>query len=78
VLRPELLPGYIQLLSREEALRGKRIGDMKIIQQRPDPAAGGRAGAVAAPVPGSGPAQREPRQLEYVEFSIGTDAAAGG
>ena len=35
-LRPELLPGYLQLLSREAALRGKRIGDMKIVQSSQD------------------------------------------
>lgn len=78
VLRPELLPGYIQLLSREEALRGRRIGDMKIIQARQDPSRAGPAGAGVAP--GSEQVQAELRRQHYVEFSIGADAApdAGG
>ena len=92
VLRPDLLTGYLQSLSREKALRGRAIGDMKIVQQQPDPAAGGQRNASAAPgapqtsggpqTPGSpqtsgGPgAQRLPRPPEYVEFSIGTDAPA--
>lgn len=75
-LRPELLPGYIQLLSREEALRGRRIGDMKIIQRRQDPSRTGPASADAAPKQGSEPSPREPRRQDYVEFSIGTDATA--
>ena len=79
VLRPDLLPGYLQSLSREKTLRGRAIGDMKIVQQRPDPAAGAQRAAAAAPAPAAGAeaAQRQaPRPPEYVEFSIGTDAPA--
>ncbi|MFH1045194.1 MAG: hypothetical protein V1796_09195 [Pseudomonadota bacterium] len=76
VLRPELLPGYIQLLSGEEALRGRRIGDMKIIQPRQDPSKTGPASVGAAPKPGSEPSPPELRRQDYVEFSIGTDATA--
>jgi len=75
-LRPELLPGYIQLLSREQALRGRRIGDMKIVQARQDPSRRGPAGANAAPKSGTEPSPRETRQQGFVEFSIGSDATA--
>lgn len=76
VLRPELLPGYIRLLSREETLRGRRIGDMKIIQPRQDPSNTGPGSVAAAPKLGSEQSPRELRRQESVEFSIGTDAAA--
>lgn len=76
VLRPELLPGYIQLLNREEALRGRRIGDMKIIQPRQDPSKAGLESAGAVPKQGSEQPPRELRRQDYVEFSIGSDAAA--
>lgn len=78
VLRPELLPGYIRLLSREQALRGRRIGDMKIIQSRQDPSRTGGGSAGDAPRPGSEQAPPETRRRDYVEFSIGTDAAPEG
>ena len=78
VLRPELLPGYIRLLSREDALRGKRIGGMKIIQSRQEPSAVGGGSAGDAPKPGSGSAPLELRRRAYVEVSIGTDAAPEG
>lgn len=76
VLRPELLPGYIRLLSREQALRGRRIGDMKIIQPRQTPSNTGLGTVGAAPKPGSEPSPPELRRQDYVEFSIGTDATA--
>lgn len=80
VLRPELLPGYIRLLSREEALRGRRIGDMKIIQPQQDPSNSGRGSVGAAPKQGSEPSPRDLQRQGYVEFSIGADATvdAGG
>jgi hypothetical protein len=74
-LRPELLPGYLQLLSREAALRGKRIGDMKIVQSPQDPRAGAGI-ATAAAKQGSASAAGGVRRQDYVEFSIGTEAAA--
>ncbi len=82
VLRPDLLTGYLQSLSREKALRGRAIGDLKIVQQQPDPAASSQRSATAAPAPGAPPtrgeppAQRPTRLPEFVEFSIGTDAPA--
>jgi hypothetical protein len=76
-LRAELLPGYLRLLSREEALRGKRIGDMKIVQSRQDPSRSGSGSTGTAPKSGSAATPGGLRPQNYVEFSIGTDAAAG-
>jgi len=76
VLRPDLLPGYIQMLSREQALRGRRIGDMKLVQGRQELSGAGPASTGPAPKPGSVPAPSEPRRQGFVEFSIGADATA--
>jgi len=75
-LRPELLPGYLQLLSREAALRGKRIGDMKIVQSSQDLSRPGAGNATAATKQGSANTAGGVRRQDYVEFSIGTEAAA--
>jgi hypothetical protein len=77
VLRADLLPGYIQLLNREEALRGKQIGQMNLLERTQD------AAASPAPVPGGTGAQRGPAagdasHVRYVEFTIGSGAATAG
>lgn len=75
VARPEILPGYIRRLSREEVLRGRQIGDLRMqkkemeIRQRPAAAESPGAAATGPAGPAStGPAQR----VRFVEFSIGS------
>jgi hypothetical protein len=66
VLRPEILPGYIRQLNREEVLRGKSISELRMTarEERPE---------VAAKDAGA------PRR--YVEFALAArpaDSPAGG
>ncbi len=75
VARPEILPGYIRRLNREDVLRGRQIGDLRMqskemeIRQRPAASEGSGAATPAGPAPAAGtPAQR----WRFVEFSIGS------
>lgn len=60
-LQPELVPGYIQRLTREAVLQGKTFGSMEIARPGQAPAAGALAGGAAA-----GAATGAP----YVEFRL--------
>jgi hypothetical protein len=70
-LQPELLPGYIQRLTREPALQGKTFGSMEIA--RPGLPAGVQApaGAIGSAGGGTGGAAGAP----YVEFRLATEPA---
>jgi hypothetical protein len=57
MLRPELLPGYIRMLNREEALRGRGFAELRL-SAREDKPQGAPPGADATPV-------------RYVEFTLG-------
>jgi hypothetical protein len=63
--RADLLPVYMQMLGREDALRGKAIGALKISEKT----------EAAAKAPADAPAQSakgaEPAGVRIVEFSIG-------
>jgi hypothetical protein len=70
VARPEILPGYIRRLSREEVLRGRPIGDLRMerkemeIRKRP---------AASEESAGTGTASGAPAQRwRFVEFSMGS------
>jgi hypothetical protein len=65
VLRPELLSTYIQMLSREDALRGRSIGEMKVAEKVE------KGSADAAKKEGAN-ASGEPR---YVEFTLASAPA---
>jgi len=76
VLRAELLPGYIRMLNSEEALRGKQIGQMNLLEKEQEAPAPAATAAAAAGVPGERPGGDRPR-ARYLEFTIGSGAAAG-
>lgn len=63
LLRPELLPAYIRMLNREEALRGRGFPELRLVAQEEKKAADGKTPA--------GPGMR------YVEFTLGASKAAG-
>jgi Tfp pilus assembly protein PilN len=63
MLRPELLGHYIDLLNREEALRGRAIGQMDVAQKPETVKAPEGAAKQAKQEAGGGPAR-------FVEFSI--------
>ena len=81
-LAAEKLPEYMGMLNREQALRGKPIGEMKLLQKQQEiPLAPGAANAGAAATgatkAGSATAADRPR-VRVIEFTIGGDAAAAG
>lgn len=64
LLRPELLPSYIRMLNREEALRGSGFSDVRLSAPEKAPlAAKGDSKASAA--------------VRYVEFTLGATKTAG-
>lgn len=65
-LQPELVPGYIQRLTREAVLQGKTFGSMEIARPGQAPAVGVLAGGAAA-----GAATGAP----YVEFRLAAQPA---
>jgi len=84
-IRADLLPGFIKMLRKEDALRGKPIGTLALHEREIDPkgeqkAQGAPAGA--APVQGGqggqgGQAAQPAPGLRVVEFSIGTSVGTG-
>jgi Tfp pilus assembly protein PilN len=74
VVRPDLLAGYIQMLNREDALRGKAIGQLSVSEKTEAAAPAAQPGGIAKQ--GSkGPKDRE-SEVRYVEFSIGSASKA--
>jgi hypothetical protein len=78
VSRPEILPAYIRRLSREDVLRGKQIGDLRmqrkevmIREQQPAAATGSGDAVTASTDPESGRGAAAQR-WRFVEFSIGS------
>ena len=69
MVRPELLGGYIELLNREEALRGRAIGQLNIAEKEDARSEGAGKGGKASP---GGKAAA----VRFVEFSIGSAAKA--
>ena len=65
VLRPELVPEYLQALNTEEVMRGRRVTELTLTAVRETKAevAAGQAGATTAPA-----AAHEPTR--FVEFSV--------
>lgn len=77
MLRADLLPGYIRMLSREEALHGKQISEMKLAEQDAQPnAAAAKAPAVAGAA--QDPQAERSAKPAFVEFSIGSGGATSG
>ena len=75
VSRPEILLEYIRKLSREEVLKGRQIGDFRMLRKELD-VREGRAVSAAQPAgrePGADTAQR----WRFVEFSVGTGPSRG-
>jgi len=66
LLRPELLPSYIRLLNREEALRGRGFAELKLTAQEEKLA------------PPSNDGQTKGATVRYVEFTLGASKAAAG
>jgi hypothetical protein len=73
VVRPELLSGYIQLLNREETLRGRAIGQLNIAEKK-EAAAGTQTDGASKDGKAS-PGGRA-AAVRFVEFSIGSAAKA--
>ena len=74
-IRADLLPGFIKMLRKEDALRGKPIGTLALREREIDPEGERKAQAgPAAPAQG-GPAGPRPG-VRVVEFRIGTGVAA--
>jgi hypothetical protein len=78
VSRPEILPAYIRRLSREDVLRGKQIGDLRMLRKeveirelQPAAAAGPGAAVTASTESPSGRGAAAQR-WRFVEFSIGS------
>ena len=69
MVRPELLGGYIELLNREEALRGRAIGQLNIAEKEDARSESAGKGGKASP---GGKAAA----VRFVEFSIGSAAKA--
>jgi len=65
LLRPELLPSYIRMLNREDALRGHGFTEVRLAAPE----------AKAAPIAGKGGHGANAR---YVEFTLGATKTAGG
>lgn len=73
-LRGDLLPGYIKMLSNEEALKGKPIGTLAMREREIDPKGESKARSGPA-APAKGGPDGQPAALRVVEFRIGTPAA---
>lgn len=71
-LRPELVPGYIQRLTREAVLQGKTFGSLEIGRPAAAP-----AGGAAAAAPGTGDAVTA-AQSAFVEFKLLSQPAEAG
>ncbi len=71
-----LLPGYIRLLNNEEALRGKQIGQMNLLEKEEEVPVPAASGVAPRPVQGAHVPQGRPGR-RYVEFTIGSGAAGG-
>jgi hypothetical protein len=65
-LSPDIVPGYIQRLNREEVLAGRGIARLEMHQPAP-------ADAMASRAAETGP---EPRVPRFLEFSLATNEAA--
>lgn len=72
VSRPEILLDYIRKLSREDVLKGRQIGDFRMLR-RELVVSDGQAAAAAGREPGAAAAQR----WRFVEFSVGTGPSHG-
>ena len=75
VARPEILLEYIRKLNREEVLKGRQIGDFRMLRKEVE-VRDGRAVAVA-PRPGQDPKADLSRRWRFVEFSVGTGPSRG-
>jgi Tfp pilus assembly protein PilN len=77
VLRPEILLDYLRRLSREEVLKGRQIGDLRLLRKEVEV----RQPQPVAAVPQAGQAAKPrgelSRRLRFVEFSVGTGASRG-
>ena len=67
VLSPDLLPSYIQRLSKEEVLAGRSFARLEMVRPKPEPAAGREPAAVKAP--------RVPRHLDFSLVAMDAPAA---
>ncbi|MGC2519932.1 MAG: hypothetical protein WA373_12595 [Burkholderiales bacterium] len=76
VSRPEILPAYIRRLNREEVLRGRQIGDLRMQRKEVEiraPRSAAGSGAAAANSTGQPPGRGAPAQRwRFVEFSLGS------
>ena len=70
VARPEILLEYIRKLNREEVLKGRQIGDFRMLRREVE-VRDGRAFAVA-PQTGQDPKADLSKRRRFVEFSVGT------
>ena len=65
VLRPDLVPTFIQRLNREEVLAGRSFARLEMSRPKPEPA-----------VDKDKDAKKAPRALRFLEFNLATADAA--
>lgn len=78
-LQPELVPGYIQRLTREAVLQGKSFGSLEIMRPGSTPAtqlAGSAGGAAVATPASGGSAPAGAVSAPFVEFRLATQPVA--
>ena len=75
VARPEILLEYIRKLNREEVLKGRQIGDFRMLRKEVE-VRDGRAFA-AGPQTGQDPRADLSKRRRFVEFSVGTGPSRG-
>jgi Tfp pilus assembly protein PilN len=68
VSRPELLLEYIRRLNREEVLKGRQIGDFRMLRKEVEV----REARAAPAQAGEAPRLDQPRRWRFVEFTVGT------
>lgn len=75
VSRPEMLLEYIRKLGREEVLKGRQIGDFRVVRRELDVREG--RGVTAAMPPDRESGADTPQRWRFVEFSVGTGPSRG-
>lgn len=64
-VHPDLIPGYLRVLNKEEVMRGRRIGQLRLTAREETP-------APVTTAPGANPeaVPKPPALLRYVEFNL--------
>lgn len=77
VLRPEILLEYLRRLNREEVLKGRPIGDLRMLRKEIEVRQSQPAAAVSQAGQAAAPQGDLSKRLRFVEFSVGTGSSRG-